>query len=208
MTGDEQAVFHDYSEDFFDFIVIDECHRGGAKDESTWRAILEYFSPAVQLGLTATPKRTHNADTYDYFGEPVYEYSLRDGIEDGFLTPFKVNQIASTMDEYQWEEGDDVISGDLDPEKTYTEAEMNRRIVIEEQREAGFKSSLAVQILDRRQSSFVRLKVMRHLCETLSTKSRCLMTQTIAIGLLQTMGRWVNNTCATSRITKRVYQRS
>ena len=137
MTGDEQAVFHDYPEDFFDFIIIDECHRGGAKDESTWRAILEYFSPAVQLGLTATPKRTHNADTYDYFGEPVYEYSLRDGIEDGFLTPFKVNQIASTMDEYQWEEGDDVISGDLDPEKTYTEAEMNRRIVIEEREKQG-----------------------------------------------------------------------
>lgn len=143
MTGDEQAVFHDYPEDFFDFIVIDECHRGGAKDESTWRAILEYFSPAVQLGLTATPKRTHNADTYDYFGEPVYEYSLRDGIEDGFLTPFKVNQIASSMDEYQWEEGDDVISGDLDPEKTYTEAEMNRRIVIVERERSRVQEFLS-----------------------------------------------------------------
>ena len=66
--------------------MIDECHRGGAKDESTWRKILEHFEPAVQLGLTATPKRRHNADTYAYFGEPVYTYALRDGIEDGYLT--------------------------------------------------------------------------------------------------------------------------
>ena len=143
MTGDGDPVFHDYPPDFFDFIVIDECHRGGAKDESQWRGILEYFSPAVQLGLTATPKRTNNADTYDYFGEPVYEYSLRDGIEDGFLTPFKVNQIASTMDEYQWEEGDEVISGELDPEKIYGEAEMNRRIVVLERERSRVREFLS-----------------------------------------------------------------
>ena len=143
MTGDGDPVFHDYPPDFFDFIVIDECHRGGAKDESQWRGILEYFSPAVQLGLTATPKRTNNADTYDYFGEPVYEYSLRDGIEDGFLTPFKVNQIASTMDQYQWEEGDEVISGELDPEKIYSEAEMNRRIVVVERERSRVREFLS-----------------------------------------------------------------
>ncbi len=78
--------FGDYPPDFFDFIVIDECHRGGANDESNWRAILDYFAPAVQLGLTATPKRKDNADTYAYFGEPVYIYSLKEGINDGFLT--------------------------------------------------------------------------------------------------------------------------
>ena len=88
--GNPKPNFGDYPSDFFDFIVIDECHRGGANDESTWRAIMEYFSPAVQLGLTATPKRTQNADTYAYFGEPVYVYSLKEGINDGFLTPFKV----------------------------------------------------------------------------------------------------------------------
>jgi type I restriction enzyme R subunit len=100
MTGEGEPVYTQYPPDFFDFIVIDECHRGGAKDESEWRRLLEYFEPAVQLGLTATPKRKHNADTYAYFGEPVYTYALRDGIEDGFLTPFKVRQMASTIDEY------------------------------------------------------------------------------------------------------------
>jgi len=84
--GVQQPSFFDYAPDFFDFIIVDECHRGGAKDESTWRAILEYFSPAVQLGLTATPKRKDNVDTYAYFGAPVYTYSLREGINDGFLT--------------------------------------------------------------------------------------------------------------------------
>ena len=82
--------FGEYPPDFFDFIIIDECHRGGANDEGNWRGILEYFSPAVQLGLTATPKRKDNVDTYAYFGEPVYVYSLKEGINDGFLTPFKV----------------------------------------------------------------------------------------------------------------------
>ena len=131
MTGEDEAVFHDYPEDFFDFIVIDECHRGGAKDESQWRGILEYFSPAVQLGLTATPKREHNADTYDYFGEPVYTYALKDGIEDGFLTPFKVRQMASTIDEYIWSPGDEVLQGDIEEDKAYTEGDFNTRIVIE-----------------------------------------------------------------------------
>ena len=85
--GEPSPWFGDYPPDFFDFIVIDECHRGGASDESTWRAILNYFAPAVQLGLTATPKRKDNVDTYAYFGEPVFTYSLKEGINDGFLTP-------------------------------------------------------------------------------------------------------------------------
>ncbi len=98
--GNPAPSFGDYPPDFFDFIVIDECHRGGANDESNWRGILEYFAPAVQLGLTATPKRKDNVDTYAYFGEPVYIYSLKEGINDGFLTPFKVRQIATTLDDY------------------------------------------------------------------------------------------------------------
>ena len=87
--GKPSPYFGEYPPDFFDFIVIDECHRGGANDESNWRGILDYFAPAVQLGLTATPKRRDNVDTYAYFGEPVYIYSLKEGINDGFLTPFK-----------------------------------------------------------------------------------------------------------------------
>ncbi len=119
MTGggeaeESQFTFEGYEPDFFDFIVIDECHRGGARDESTWRAILDYFKPAVQLGLTATPKRDVNADTYAYFGEPVYTYALKEGIGDGFLTPFKVRQMASTTDEYRCSDGDEVLAGELD----------------------------------------------------------------------------------------------
>ena len=88
--------FGEYPADYFDFIIIDECHRGGANDESNWRDIMEYFSPAVQLGLTATPKRNGNADTYRYFGDPVYVYSLKEGISDGFLTPYKIKRIQTT----------------------------------------------------------------------------------------------------------------
>ncbi len=123
--------FGDYPPDFFDFIVIDECHRGGARDESNWRKILEYFAPAVQLGLTATPKRDNNTDTYAYFGDPVYIYSLKEGINDGYLTPFKVRQISTTLDEYTYTSDDDVIEGDIEEGKIYTESEFNQIIEIE-----------------------------------------------------------------------------
>ena len=106
-----EPYFGQYPADFFDFIIVDECHRGGAKDESSWREILEYFKPAVQLGLTATPKRSDNVDTYAYFGEPVYIYSLREGVQDGFLTPFKVMRIESTIDEYLYAKDDEVLEG-------------------------------------------------------------------------------------------------
>ena len=89
VDGMPSPYFGEYPPDFFDLIIIDECHRGGANDESNWRGILDYFAPAVQLGLTATPKRKDNVDTYAYFGEPVYIYSLKDGINDGFLTPLR-----------------------------------------------------------------------------------------------------------------------
>ena len=132
MTGEGEPVFTGYPPDFFDFIVIDECHRGGARDESAWRGILEHFEPAVQLGLTATPKRRHNADTYAYFGEPVFTYALRDGIEDGYLTPFKVRQMASTIDEYVYVPEDDVIQGEVEAGRRFTEKDFNRTIEIEE----------------------------------------------------------------------------
>ncbi|MDP1864396.1 MAG: DEAD/DEAH box helicase family protein [Thiobacillus sp.] len=128
--GQPSPYFGDYPPDFFDFIVIDECHRGGANDESNWRGILEYFSPAVQLGLTATPKRRDNVDTYAYFGEPVYVYSLKDGINDGFLTPFRVKQIATTLDDYVFTPDDTLVEGEIEAGKRYEEADFNRVIEI------------------------------------------------------------------------------
>ena len=123
--------FGDYPEDFFDLIIIDECHRGGANDESNWRAILDYFSPAVQLGLTATPKRTENADTYGYFGDPVYTYTLKEGVNDGFLTPFKVVPIVGTMDEYIYTPNDGhVVKGNPEAGRLYKEGDFNRLITI------------------------------------------------------------------------------
>jgi type I restriction enzyme R subunit len=130
--GKPSPYFGEYPPDFFDFIVIDECHRGGANDESNWRGIMDYFAPAVQLGLTATPKRKDNADTYAYFGEPVYIYSLKEGINDGFLTPFKVKQISTTLDEYVYTPDDKLIEGEIETGKLYTETDFNKIIEIKE----------------------------------------------------------------------------
>ena len=131
-AGKSAPYFGDYPEDYFDFIIIDECHRGGANDESNWRDILEYFSPAVQLGLTATPKRNDNVDTYKYFGEPVYIYSLKEGINDGFLTPFKVKRIKTTLDDYRYTSDDTIVEGEIEEGKLYEEKDFNRTIEIEE----------------------------------------------------------------------------
>ena len=132
MSGPNNVPYYgDYPSDFFDFIVIDECHRGGANDEGNWRGILEYFSPAVQLGMTATPKRKDNIDTYEYFGEPVYIYSLKEGVNDGFLTPFKVKRIQTTLDEYVYTSDDQIIEGEVEEGKIYTEPDFNRIIEIE-----------------------------------------------------------------------------
>jgi len=127
-----EAYFGDYPADYFDFIIIDECHRGGANDEGNWRDILDYFSPAVQLGLTATPKRKDNVDTYRYFGEPVYIYSLKEGISDGFLTPFKVKRIKTTLDDYIYTDDDDILEGEIEEGKLYIEPDFNKIIEIKE----------------------------------------------------------------------------
>ncbi len=118
--------FGEYESDFFDLIIIDECHRGGANDEGNWRGILEYFSPAVQLGLTATPRRQDNVDTYQYFGEPVYIYSLKEGVNDGFLTPFKVKRIKTTLDDYVYTSDDQIIEGEVEEGKIYEEEDFAR----------------------------------------------------------------------------------
>jgi len=130
--GNPEPYFGEYQKDYFDFIIVDECHRGGANDESNWRDILDYFSPAVQLGLTATPKRRDNVDTYRYFGEPVYIYSLKEGINDGFLTPFKVKRIKTTLDDYIYTSDDDILEGEIEEGKRYIETDFNRIIEIKE----------------------------------------------------------------------------
>ena len=124
------AYYNQYPKDYFDLIIIDECHRGGANDEGNWRGILDYFSPAVQLGLTATPKRKDNVDTYKYFGDPVYIYSLKEGVNDGFLTPFKVKRIKTTLDDYIYTPEDEVLEGEIEEGKLYEESDFNRKIVI------------------------------------------------------------------------------
>src|ERR1700694_3973286 len=158
--GKPSPYFGEYPPDFFDFIVIDECHRGGANDESNWRGILDYFAPAVQLGLTATPKRKDNVDTYAYFGEPVYVYSLKDGINDGFLTPFKVKQISTTLDEYVYTPDDKLIEGEVETGKRYTEGDFNKIIEIKE-REAH-RVKLFMDMMDQREKTLVFCATQDH----------------------------------------------
>lgn len=158
--GKPSPYFGDYPPDFFDFIVVDECHRGGANDESTWREILEYFSPAAQLGLTATPKRQTNVDTYKYFGEPVYVYSLKDGINDGFLTPFKVKQISTTLDEYVYVAEDEIIEGEIEAERRYVEADFNKIIEIK-QREKK-RVEIFIKEIDQREKTLVFCATQDH----------------------------------------------
>jgi type I restriction enzyme R subunit len=160
MTGEGEPIYTQYPPDFFDFIVIDECHRGGAKDEGEWRGLLEYFEPAVQLGLTATPKRKHNADTYAYFGEPVYTYALKAGIEDGFLTPFKVRQMASTIDAYVYDGSDKLVAGDVEIGEAFREQDFNTRIIIPERELSRVKEFMSQ--IDQRQKTLVFCATQDH----------------------------------------------
>jgi type I restriction enzyme R subunit len=152
--------FGEYPKDFFDFIIIDECHRGGANDESNWRDIMEYFSPAVQLGLTATPKRIFNADTYKYFGEPVYIYSLKEGINDGFLTPFKVKRIQTTLDKYVYTSDDTVVEGEVEEKKEYLEEDFNHIIEIRE-REAK-RVQIILEEINQKEKSIIFCATQAH----------------------------------------------
>jgi type I restriction enzyme, R subunit len=154
MSGAENTpYFGEYPKDFFDLVIIDECHRGGANDESNWRDIMEHFSAAVQIGLTATPKRKENADTYRYFGEPLYVYSLKEGINDGFLTPFRVRSIQTTLDEYSYDTDDYIIEGEVEEGKVYKETDFNRIIEIKE-REAK-RVNILLSEIDQKQKTLV-----------------------------------------------------
>jgi type I restriction enzyme R subunit len=158
--GQPAPYFGQYPPDFFDFIIIDECHRGGANDESNWRGILDYFEPAVQLGLTATPKRRDNVDTYAYFGEPVYIYSLKEGINDGFLTPFKVVQVSTTLDDYVYTPDDTIVEGEVEDGRRYSESDFNRLIEIKEREEK--RVSVLMERIDQREKTIVFCATQLH----------------------------------------------
>ena len=130
-----------YPQDFFDLILIDECHRGAANEAGSWRAILDYFSSAVHLGLTATPKRTDNVDTYDYFGQPAFEYSLKEGINDGFLTPYRVKRVRTNLDELVLTTNDHVIEG-VSEQDIYQVEDYDKKIIVDERTELVAKTIL------------------------------------------------------------------
>ena len=127
------GYYKQYPKDFFDLIIIDECHRGSANEDGSWREILDYFGSAVHLGLTATPKRDDNVDTYDYFKKPVYQYSLKDGINDGFLSPYKVKKVRTNIDTYLYTDADKVLEGSVEERRIYRKREFNKLIVIPKQ---------------------------------------------------------------------------
>ncbi|HPH33633.1 MAG TPA: DEAD/DEAH box helicase family protein [Chitinophagaceae bacterium] len=158
--GNPVPYFGEYPADYFDLIFIDECHRGGANDESNWRGILEYFAPAVQIGLTATPKRKENTDTYKYFGKPVFIYSLKDGIEDGFLTPFKVRRISTSLDEYTYAPDDNIVEGEVEEGKVYKESDFNRIIEIKAREEKRVK--IFMDLINQNEKTIVFCATQEH----------------------------------------------
>ncbi len=161
MSGpDDSPYFGEYPEDFFDFIIIDECHRGGSNDESSWREIMEHFSPAVQLGLTATPKRKFNADTYKYFGDPVYTYALKDGINDGFLTPFRVKEIQTNYDEYIVTSDDVILDGVAEVGDVFTYRDYGRNIII--QQVEKYRVQFFLDLIQQNQKTLVFCATQRH----------------------------------------------
>jgi type I restriction enzyme R subunit len=132
------GLYKEFPRDFFDLVIIDECHRGSATDEGNWREILEYFQPAVQLGMTATPLRQDNRDTYKYFGNPLYTYSLRSGIDDGFLAPYRVHRVVSTIDATGWRptKGERDRYGREIPDREYSTADFERAVAFKQRTKA------------------------------------------------------------------------
>ncbi|ECD6342877.1 DEAD/DEAH box helicase [Salmonella enterica subsp. enterica serovar Newport] len=144
LTGNEehQKAFKQVSPDFFDLIIIDECHRGSASEDSAWREILDYFSSATQIGMTATPKETHEVSNSDYFGDPIYTYSLKEGIEDGFLAPYKVVRVDIDVDLQGWRpvRGQGDLNGELIDDRIYNQKDFDRTMVIDERTELVAKT--------------------------------------------------------------------
>lgn len=136
--GRRDGLFRQFAPDFFDLIIVDECHRGSARDDSSWRTILEYFAPACQLGLTATPLREDNRDSYLYFGNPIYQYSLRQGIEDGFLAPYRVHRVVTEWDAAGWRPSADDLDrfGRPIPDDEYHTRDFERVVALRARTEA------------------------------------------------------------------------
>ena len=132
-TEEEQNIYKQFSPDFFDLIVVDECHRGSADEDSAWREILTYFKGATQIGLTATPKETEHISNAEYFGEPVYTYSLKQGIEDGYLAPYKVIRVDLDKDTFGWRPPEGMLDklGNVIEDRIYNATDMNRKLVLE-----------------------------------------------------------------------------
>lgn len=136
-----EGYYKAYPSDFFDLVMIDECHRGSANETGSWRAILEHFGSAVHVGLTATPKREANVDTYDYFGKPAFEYSLKEGINDGFLTPYRVKRVRTNLDELVLTSGDQVVEGESEQD-VYQVEDYDKKIVVDDRTELVAKAIL------------------------------------------------------------------
>lgn len=157
-TEEEKNIFKQFSPDFFDLVIVDECHRGSAKDNSVWRDVLKYYKNATQIGLTATPKETKDISTQTYFGEPVYTYSLRQGIEDGFLAPYKVIRVTLDRDVegYRPEEGKLDKSGNLVPDRIYNTKDFDRNLIIDERTQVVAKKITEyLKATDRRQKTII-----------------------------------------------------
>lgn len=164
-TEEERNIYKQFSPDFFDLIVVDECHRGSAAEDSAWREILTYFSSATQVGLTATPKETAEVSNSDYFGEPIYTYSLKQGIEDGFLAPYKVIRVDLDKDSFGWRPtaGMRDKHGNVIEDRIYTGADMNRQLVLEKRDEAvAAKITQYLKATDRHAKTIVFCEDIDH----------------------------------------------
>jgi len=164
-TEEERNIYKQFSPDFFDLIVVDECHRGSAAEDSAWREILTYFSSATQVGLTATPKETAEVSNSDYFGEPIYTYSLKQGIEDGFLAPYKVIRVDLDKDTFGWRPtaGMRDKHGNVIEDRIYTGADMNRQLVLEKRDEAvAAKITQYLKATDRHAKTIVFCEDIDH----------------------------------------------
>ena len=155
--GGKQQYKELFKPEFFDMVIVDECHRGSAKDDSNWREILEYFDGAIQLGMTATPKETRYQSSITYFGEPIYSYSLKEGIEDGFLAPFKVINITTNIgDEWRPTKGQKDINGNLIEDRIYNNTDYDYNIVIEDRiREVAHEITNYLKNTDRMSKTIV-----------------------------------------------------
>ena len=164
-TEEAQNIYKQFSPDFFDLIVVDECHRGSADEDSAWREILSYFSGATQIGLTATPKETRDVSNIDYFGEPIYSYTLRQGIEDGYLAPYKVIRVDLDRDTFGWRppQGMTDKHGHVIEDRIYNSTDMNRALVLERRDEVvAAKITEYLKATDRQAKTIVFCEDIDH----------------------------------------------